>query len=368
MTFFLRKFLAMNWLIFGLMVGLAVFGIVAVFSASYFKTDDYWHKQFVFAAIGIAIFFAVSLVDYRWIRWGALPMYLAGIVGLILTYTPLGVEHGGATCWLKIPGIPEFQPSQISIIAGIMVLSLFLSQFKHLHPALRVAFCGVIAGAPMLLILKQPDVGMTMTWMPVLLGVMFLGGIPKRYLISIILLGTIALGFAVHFALKPYQQKRLTAFIDPDLDPKGAGWGIKQSLIAIGSGGWSGKGFRAENTQVKLEFIPSTTVHTDYIFTAVGEQWGFQGGIILIGVFAALILAILIVAYQSADDVGLLLSGGIAMMLFFHVYQNIGMTIQLMPITGLPLPLISYGGSFVVVVMFALGLVNSVWIHRRVAG
>ena len=169
----------------------------------------------------------------------------------------------------------------------------------------------------------------------------------------------------LNFVLKPYQRARIIAFIDPAIDPLGAGWAINQSLIAIGSGGWAGKGFMATGTQVEQGFIPGTTVHTDYIFTAIGEQFGFLGGVVLLSLFGVLILAMLATAHQSADDLGLLITVGFSAQIFFHVYQNIGMTIALMPITGLPLPLISYGGTFLVMIMFGLGLVNSVWVHRK---
>lgn len=217
----------------------------------------------------------------------------------------------------------------------------------------------------MLLILKQPDFGMTMVWVPVIMAMLFVGGMPKRYLIVLILIGIAALPVLLNFVLKPYQRQRIVAFIDPDIDPLGAGWAINQSLIAIGSGGFGGKGFMATNTQVEQGFIPGTTVHTDYIFTAIGEQFGFVGGVVLIALFAVLLLAMLLVAHNAADNLGTLITVGFAAQLFFHVYQNIGMTIALMPITGLPLPLISYGGTFLVMVMFGLGLVNSVWIHRK---
>nr|MDQ3624227.1 FtsW/RodA/SpoVE family cell cycle protein [Verrucomicrobiota bacterium] len=140
---------------------------------------------------------------------------------------------------------------------------------------------------------------------------------------------------------------------------------INQSLIAIGSGGFAGKGFKSPNTLIEQGFLPSTTVHTDYIFSAIGEQWGFLGGVTLLAAFAVLLLAMLLTAYQAADEVGLLMTVGFAAQIFFHVYQNVGMTIALMPITGLPLPLISYGGTFLVMIMLGLGLVNSVWIHRK---
>jgi rod shape determining protein RodA len=365
MTPFLRKFFGMNWLLFGVAVVLCILGVVAVYSASSFRTEDYWHKQTIWVLIGIVTFVVTSLIDYRWVRWAALPMYIVSIVFLILTYTSLGEEHGGAKCWLRLPGIGTFQPSQLTVIAGVLTVGLFLSQFRKLHPMLKLAFTGAIVGGPMLLILKQPDFGMTLVWIPVILAMLMMGGLPKRYIISILLIGISVLPLLINFILKPYQRARIVAFIDPAIDPLGAGWAINQSLIAIGSGGFSGKGFMATGTQVEQGFIPGTTVHTDYIFTAIGEQWGFVGGVVLIGLFTVLLLTMLLTAHQSADELGLLITAGFAAQIFFHVYQNIGMTIALMPITGLPLPLISYGGTFLVMVMFGLGLVNSVWVHRK---
>lgn len=354
----------MNWVLFAAMLALAIFGVVAVYSATFFKTDEYWHKQAVWVAIGLAVFVVTSLIDYRWIKWAALPLYLVSMVLLALTYTGLGEEHGGARAWLNLKFI-TIQPSQMCVIAGILVVALFLSQFRKLHPVIKLGVIGTIVIGPMVLILKQPDFGMTMVWIPVVLAMIFVGGIPKRYLIAGILLGLAALPVVVFFGLKDYQRARLTSFWDPQIDPKGISWAINQSLIAIGSGGFTGKGFKAPNTQVEQGFLPGTTVHTDYIFSAIGEQWGFLGGVVLLTTFAVLLLACLFTAYSAADDFGLLITVGIAAQIFFHVYQNVGMTIALMPITGLPLPLISYGGTFVVLIMFGLGLANSVWVHRK---
>lgn len=369
MTPLIKKLLGMNWLIVALTLTLAIIGVVAVYSASAFRADEvsqgYWHKQAIWVAGGFIVFIATSLIDYRYVKWIALPMYLVSIVFVILTYTSLGEEHGGAKCWLRLPGIGTFQPSQMTLIAGILTLGLFLSQFRKLHPMLRLVFVGAIVGGPMLLILKQPDIGMTLVWAPVILSMIFVGGIPKRYLISLILMGVAAIPVLMNFVLKPYQRARIIAFIDPDIDKLGAGWAINQSLIAIGSGGWAGKGFMATGTQVEQGFIPGTTVHTDYIFTAIAEQFGFMGGVVLISLFGVLLLSMLVTAHQAGDDLGLLITVGFTAQIFFHVYQNIGMTIALMPITGLPLPLISYGGTFVVMIMFGLGLVNSVWVHRK---
>lgn len=355
----------MNWVLFGLALVISIAGVVAVYSATYFRTEEYWQKQAIWVSIGVVTFIITSLLDYRWVKWIALPMYLVSIVFVILTYTSLGEEHGGAKCWLRLPGIGTFQPSQMAVIAGVLTLGLFFSQFRRLHPMLKLLFTGAIVGGPMLLILKQPDFGMTLVWVPIILSMLFVGGVPKRYIISILLVGVAVLPLLINFVLKPYQRARIVAFVDPAIDPLGAGWAINQSLIAIGSGGFAGKGFMATGTQVEQGFIPGTTVHTDYIYTAIGEQFGFLGGVVLIGLFAVLLLSMLVTAHQASDELGLLITVGFAAQIFFHVYQNIGMTIALMPITGLPLPLVSYGGTFLVMVMFGLGLVNSVWVHRK---
>src|SRR5438270_3772453 len=367
MTPFLRKLLGQNWLLMVNMLALAIFGVIAVYSATFMRQDpvaqEFWRKQANWVAVGFCAFMIVSLIDYHWIKWGALPMYGAGLVFLILTKF-IGTKVYGARSWLHLGPI-NFQPAQVAVLAGIMVLALFLSQFRDMHPMLRLLLCGAIAGAPCLLILLQPDIGEVIIWIPVLLALLFVSGLPLRYLVCIILIGIAFIPIAIHFGLKPYQQQRITAFTHPDIDKQGSAWAINQSLIAIGSGGWSGKGFKAPNTQIELGFLPATAVHNDYIFSAIGEQWGFVGGVLLISAFALLLMTCLFVAFFAGDQLGLLLVVGITALIFTHIFQNMGMTIAMLPITGVPLPLISYSGSFVLMVMFGLGLVNSVWIHRR---
>ena len=365
MTPLLRKLLGMNWVIVTLTILLTVFGVIAVYSATYFRTNEYWEKQVVWAFGGLAVFFAVSIIHYRWVKIAAVPLYATSVLLIALTYTPLGQEHGGAKCWLRLPGIGTFQPSQMAIMAGILTVGLFLCQFAKMHPMLKLLSVGSIVGGPMLLTLKQPDFGMTLVWIPVMLAMLFVGGVPRRYLLAILLIGTALLPLVINFGLKDYQRKRLVTFVDPDIDPQGASYAINQAMIAIGSGGFSGKGFKATGTQIEQGFVPGTTVHTDYIFTAIGEQWGFIGGVSLISAYTLLLLACLFSAHKASDNYGLIIAAGFAAQLFFHVYQNIGMTIAIMPITGLPLPLISYGGTFLLTIMFGLGLVNSVWIHRK---
>ena len=369
MTPFLRKLLGMNWVLLVTMLALAVFGVVAIYSATYMREEtissEFWRKQANWVAVGFVAFMAASLVDYRWVRWGALPMYLAGLFFLILTRF-IGTKVYGSRSWLHLGPI-NFQPTQLAVLAGIMVLALFLShsQFRDMHPMLRVLLSGVIVSAPCLLILMQPDLGEAIIWGPVLLALLFVGGIPLRYLICIILIVAAFIPLAINLGLKPYQQERITAFINPEIDKQGSAWAINQSLIAIGSGGWSGKGFKAPNTQIEMGFLPATAVHNDYIFSAIGEQWGFVGGMFLIGAFALLLLTCLFVAFFAGDQLGLLLVSGVTALIFTHIFQNVGMTISLLPITGVPLPLISYSGSFVLIIMLGLGIVNSVWIHRK---
>ncbi|MBA2586662.1 MAG: FtsW/RodA/SpoVE family cell cycle protein [Chthoniobacterales bacterium] len=357
----------MNWLLLANMLALAVFGVIAIYSATYMRGDsaavDFWRKQANWVAVGFFAFMATSLIDYRWIRWGALPMYLAGIFFLVLTKF-IGSKVYGARSWLHLGPI-NFQPAQLAVVAGIMVLALFLSQFREMKPMLRLLLCGAIVGAPCLLILMQPDLGECIIWGPVLLALLFVGGIPMRYLICIILIVAAFIPIAINLGLKPYQQERITAFINPDIDRQGSAWAINQSLIAIGSGGWAGKGFKAPNTQIELGFLPATAVHNDYIFSAIGEQWGFVGGVLLISAFAVLLLTCLFVAFFAGDQFGLLLVVGVSALIFTHIFQNIGMTISMVPITGVPLPLISYSGSFILMIMFGLGIVNSVWVHRH---
>lgn len=367
MTPWLRKILGMNWILFTTMLALAVFGVIAIYSCTYMRDNPaystMWRKQAVWVGISTVVFFVTSLFHYRWIRKGALPMYAVSMVFLVLTLF-MGITKDGARCWLKL-GPLQFQPAQLAVLSGILILALFLTQFPRMHPLLKLFACGLLSGAPALLIMIQPDLGECLVWIPVVFSMLFIARLPLRYLVVVLLLAAIAMPLAYRFKLKPYQQARIVAFIDPEIDAQGSAWAINQCLIAIGSGGWAGKGFLAKDSQVELGFVPRTTVPNDYIFAAIGEQWGFVGGSTLVGGFALLLGTCCYVAAHASDRLGLLLCVGVLALLFAHTFQNIGMNISLMPVTGVPLPLISYSGSFVFVIFFGLGLVNSVWIHRK---
>jgi len=363
MQSWLRKILGLHWLLLVLTYGLLGFGIYAIYSATWMREESFWTSQIVWGLIGTPLFFAVAMVDYRWIRFGAWPLYLVGVLGLVAVML-VGERRFGARSWLDL-GVMSVQPSQVAILAGIMTLAVFLEMTKGWPDFWRIVVAGLITGVPWVLILMEPDLGSCIVWVPVLMGMLFLGGLGKRWLIVMILIGVAMVPLVVYFGLRDYQYRRITTFLNPNLDPQGDGWNINQSLLAIGSGGFYGKGFKAPNTLNELGFLPKTIVHNDFIFSVLGEQHGFVGGAGLVAAMLLLMVCGLHVAMCARDDLGRLLACGVVMLLFTHTFMNIGMTISLTPITGLPLPLISYGGSFLIITMVSLGILQSVWIHRR---
>ena len=370
MTPLLRKLLAMNWLLVALILGLSLYGIYAIYSATWMRPEsalaDAWHKQTTWLGIGMAVFFITSLVHYRWVIWGAIPAYLAGIGALIYTQVK-GVERFGARSWIEIGGAFNLQTSQVALVGGILLLAMLLTVGRALHPLLKIAASGLLVSVPLVLILIQPDLGSVIIWVPMYLAVLFVGGIPLRYLTAMLLLGLALLPIMINFGLKDHQRARLTTFLDPDYDPLGISWNINRSLEAIGTGGWTGKGFKAPDTLNEMGMIGRDIAHNDFIFAVLGEQHGFLGGVMLLGGFAALLLVCLYIAFTAGDLLGAVLATGFTAVVFAHVFQNIGMTIALTPITGVPLPFISYGGTFLVVILFGMGVIQSVGVHRNAA-
>lgn len=365
MTYFVRKLGGLQWPLLGLVVLLGLFGVFAIYSATWMRDQDFWSKQLVWLGLGLIVCLGVAATDYRWIRRLALPVYLAGLAGLVAVHL-FGKRVYGSGSWIDL-GVMSFQPSQLAILAGIMLMALFLSDHEEMPAPLRIALCGAITGLPVVMILAEPDLGSSLVWLPVTMAMLYAARVPARYLLTIILLAVAIIPLMVNFGLRPYQRQRILTFLDPDHDPLGAGWTINQSLTAIGSGGWDGKGFKAENTLNELGFLPSTIVHNDFIFAVIGEQHGFIGGFLLLVALLALVGLGLYVSLQAKDDLGRLLGVGLSTLLFTHTFMNIGMTIGVTPITGLPLPLVSYGGSFLLAVFFSVGLLQSIWLHRGAA-
>ena len=359
-----RKFQAMNKLLLFLMLGLCGFGVYAIYSATYWhENTNFWTSQIRWIFICLPVYFIIAFNDYRWVRLGAIPIYVLSIILLVLVLF-IGIKVSGARSWLNL-GFGSFQPSQLAIFGGVLLFATFLSASPGMNTALRILICLGIAAVPCLLILVQPYLGGTLVWIPVLFAMFFLAGIRKRYLIAMMLLILCAMPLMYNFILKPFQQKRITSFLDPLSDPQDSGWNIIQSLNAIGSAGFWGKGFKAPDSLNALGYIPKTISHTDFVFTVFSEQHGFFGSMVLLSTLGILLLVGLYIASQARDQMGRLLSAGLVMLLFTHIFMNLGMTVAVTPITGLPLPMISYGGTFLLITISCLGLLQSIWIHRK---
>ncbi len=369
----LRKLSNLHKLLLGATLALCVIGIVAIYSATHMREGrwesltELWRKQAVWVFVGLIIHFVVSVIDYRWVseRWGGWILYILGLSLLIATQF-VGEIRSNARSWLDL-GVFDLQTSQVAILGAILAIAVLLNKdFADLAQWVRILLSAALVGGPFLLILIQPDLGSALVWLPVLLTMLIVAGIQKRWLICLILVGVICAAVATFFVLKPYQVDRLQVFMDPENSKwrQKEGWGIWNSLLAIGSGGFEGKGFLSQNSQNYLGFLPIATAPTDYIFAVLAEEHGFRGGALLIGLFTLLLMSGLWISWHAKDHLGKLIASGICALLFTHIFLNIGMVISLVPITGLPLPLISYGGSFAVLILFCLGLLQSIWIHR----
>ena len=364
-------FLAQDWLAIVLAAGLLATGLTFIYSASWRGEGTgivgaWFSKQIWWAALGAGVALALAATDYQvWIRH-AWWIYL-GSLALLLLVLVAGRKVYGAYRWLVILGVPV-QPSEFAKVAMVLVLARVLGG-GAIHPR-AFASVGVtllLMALPFGLILVEPDLGTAMVLGPTAVFMLFAAGGALRYLLGLGALGVAGVGLALsplaRFALSDYQMERIHTFLDPSRDPLGSGWNALQSAIAVGSGGWSGKGF-LNGTQSVLGFLPRTVSPTDFIFPVIAEEKGFIGASLLLLAFAALLTCYIRTAWTAKEPAGSLLATGIASLLFCHVFVNIGMTIGLLPITGLPLPLVSSGGSFMVSTLAGFGLVQSVHVRR----
>ncbi len=318
--------------------------------------------QAVFVVIGFVVFGIMSSVDLTEIKGFTGPIYLISIGLLLLVLTPLGDSEGIAQRWIDLRFV-QFQPSEVAKIAVILMLASLLSSVETPLSWQTIARSLVIVGIPSVLIFEQPDLGTMLVFAFVLLVMLFVGGSTLRqlgFLALATIIGTVGL-FQLG-QIEDYQITRLTAFIDPETASLDAVYNQVQSEIAIGSGGLFGKGL-FEGSQTNLQFVPVQS--SDFIFTTVGEQFGFVGSVIILGLFAALLFRLLMIARSARSRFSFLVVTGIASMIAFHVVVNIGMTVRVMPVTGLPLPLMSSGGTVFVALSAALGLAHSAWIRRN---
>jgi rod shape determining protein RodA len=345
---------------------LIVYGLVMTYSVTAesrtFTGDP---MQFVirgalWAGIGLAVMVAVAMFDYAWLGTFAPLLYLMTL-GLLLVVLAIGQESLGAQRSVNFGGI-SFQFSEVGKVLMIVVLAkYFADRHDKIGSPIVVAGGLVILGPAVALVYKQPDLGTSLVFVAIFFGLAFIAGARMWQLVGMVAIVGAAFPLIWSF-LKPYQQARLTAFLDPYSDPQGAGWNIIQSLIAVGSGQATGKGLTA-GTQSPLGYLP--IAESDFVFAGLAEDLGFVGAVILFALYIALLLAALRIAFRARDPFGMLLGAGVVSMLLFQILVNVGMAISLMPVTGIPLPFISHGGSSLVSICFALGVLQSVSMRRE---
>ena len=393
-------------------LGLMTFGLLTLYSAG--QTDvptraaGVWIRQLFWFGIGVAAGWVVFHLSLRLLEWLAPALYAFSLVllGVVLVVGTGAGTAQSSHSWLSIGGHQIGQPSELAKVATVLMLARYLSGRKEPPRSFRdLLVPGIIVGVPFLLVLKQPDLGSAIVFIGVAFAMLFWAGVRPRLLFMIaspglslllafnnwawglwmvaftallvawrpyiydslvvwflnVAMGTIALPLWQRLA--PYQQNRLLTFLNPEVDPRAAGYHAIQSRVAIGSGGWFGTGY-TQGPQKRLAFLPEQ--HTDFVFPVVGEELGFLGVMVALALFLALFLALLRIARRATDSFSSLVTFGILGLFFTHVFENVGMTVNLMPITGIPLPFFSYGGSFFIICSLCLGLAFRVaWDSRQ---
>ncbi|HEY8739497.1 MAG TPA: rod shape-determining protein RodA [Candidatus Dormibacteraeota bacterium] len=334
-------------------------GVTAIFSASGGHRVEFVH-QVIYIALGMALLAYFAITDYRSLGRLYGLTYVSMMLLLVLVRVA-GHQALGAQRWIYL-GFFELQASEISKLLIIIVLARY---FYERQPKIKqfstFAVGGLLMAPPTLLILLQPDLGTAIVFLALFFGMAFMAGVPARYMLGALAIAGAILPLVISH-LHGYQQKRLVTFFNPGSDPQGAGYNILQAKIAVGSGGFFGKGFLT-GTQGQLGFVPSRV--TDFIFAIFSEEWGFIGALVLLALFTIVLLRVIRAAHLARDSFGTLLAFGVATMIFFQVVVNVGMNLGVMPVVGIPLPFISYGGSSMLTNLAAIGIVQSVLIHHK---
>jgi len=393
---------------------LMLYGLIVLYSAG--QTDvvtqakGVWYHQFIWLGVGLCAAWVTFKTSLRLLEWGAPALYgfsLLLLIAVLVVGTGVGTAESSKS-WLAIGSHRIGQPAELAKLAAVLMLARYLSGLKEPPRSLRdlVVPCGII-GVPFLLVMKQPDLGSAIVFIGILFSMLFWSGVRPRLLFMLaspgislllafsnyawagwmilcfllllvwrpyvwesvavylanIVMGAVAMPAWKH--LKPYQQNRLLTFLNPEVDPRAAGYHAIQSKVAIGSGGWLGTGY-TQGPQKRLAFLPEQ--HTDFVFSVVGEELGFIGVLVALSLFLGLFLILLRIARRASDPFSSLVVFGIVGLWFTHVFENVGMTVNIMPITGIPLPFFSYGGSFFVICCLCLGLAARVSWDSRMSG
>lgn len=346
--------------------GLAVFGLAAVYSSTRgidpLNYDTFYlERQLLFVLLGGFLMVVTATIDYQRLRKLSIAGYLGGVVALIAVLSPLGSEVNGAQAWFNI-GTFGLQPSEFMKLAIIVFLAAYLARFDGELSLMALIGALIFVGIPVMLIIQQPDVGTVLVFVAIVMAMLLMGGTKVRHIVVLTVLGLAMVVAVVNSPLlKDFQRDRLTTFINPDSADPEAGFNQAQAQIAIGNGGLTGTGY-GNGEQTRAGLVPEQ--ETDFIFTVIGEELGFIGSIVVLGLFGLLISRIWRAAQLAKDDFGTLICVGVLAMIVFQMFESIGMTAGIMPVTGIPLPFISYGGSSSVVSFIAIGLVISVRMRR----
>jgi rod shape determining protein RodA len=359
-----------DWWLLAILATICALGVMEIYSATQGSSlSGMYMKQVRWLVIGFVLMFVLSRLDYHLILDQAPILYLIGLAALIAVLL-IGRTHFGAKRWISIPALGELvQVSELVKLIIIIVLARFFAEVRSDELDLRdLIKAGLLVGIPLVLILKQPDLGTALVLVPMLVVGAFLAGLQWQHaavccLAGILLVGAVFYPPVSRRLLKPYQRDRITSFLHPEDDAKGSGYQLLQSKIAVGSGGFWGKGFR-NGSQNQLGYIPVR--YSDFIMSAWAEEQGFKGVLLALGLYMALLLRLVQNAQRAKDRAGMFLVMGVAAALGFHVLVNVAMVIGAMPVTGIPLPLMSYGGSATLFVFLAIGLVMNVRLRRFV--
>lgn len=357
----LGKLLQINWFYVLLICVLAGVGYLALYSAGGGSARPFARPQMVRFAFGLVMMIVVALTSPRLLRLLSIPVYLAAITLLTLVLR-MGHVGKGAERWINLAGI-QFQPSEFAKIALVLALASWFHRIdiRRMGNPLRLVAPALLTLLPVVLVLKEPNLG-TAVIIGVIGASMFFAAGMRLWQILILVAPIPFLGKFVYGHLHDYQKARIDTFLHPEHDPLGAGYNIIQSKIALGSGGMWGEGY-LRGTQGQLNFLPEK--QTDFIFTMIGEEWGYVGAISVIGLLSLLVIGGMLMALRSRNQFGRLLALGISVDFFLYCAVNLSMVMGVIPVGGVPLPLISYGGSAMLTMMFGFGLLLSAWVHRN---
>lgn len=363
----MKKILRLDWILFTAVFLLLGLSLAVLFPISY-SGDSLWASdsshflhQAVYVAAGLALFFFLAFTDYRIFRSISPAFFLAGIV-LLLAVLVFGKIIRGTSGWISL-GLFNFQPVEFfKLIIAVVLAKYFSLNARTIRSPRHILVSMVPVLLSVALILVQPDLGSSLVVVGAWLGVLLLGGVRKSYLAALLIAGILIALLSWHFFLKDYQRQRIEVLLNPANDPLGAGYNVLQSTVAVGSGGLWGKGL-GHGSQSQLNFLPEK--HTDFIFAVVAEELGFTGVVFVLILMLVIMMRLFSISHESRDNFGKLLVGAIMVIFFIQIIINIGMNIGLAPVAGIPLPLLSYGGSSMLTVLAMLGIAESVWRGSR---